>query len=69
MPALKPPDRSRKTRTDDVGAFFGEHGRALCSIIETAIGGKIDTSGMRFGAREPSFRLVLTDEDGEKRSR
>ncbi len=41
-----------KLRTDDFDTFFEERGRALCAIIATAMGKKIDTSAIRFRTKE-----------------
>ena len=40
-------------RRDDFETFFEERGRALCAIIETAMGKGIDASGAKFRPDDP----------------
>jgi len=35
-------------RSDDFDTFFDKRGRALCAIIESAMGKGIDASGVKF---------------------
>src|SRR5271166_2578419 len=40
-------------RSDDFDAFYEDRGRELCTIIERAMGKKIDTAGVRFMFKAP----------------